>query len=171
MKVSFGIHLAPGLFLRRAELARAADLVKMAEDYGAEAIGTYDSAFIGDDAFVRASQMALASTRARIGLRPTNPLTREPQVMASFLATLDSITDGRTFMDIASGDSAVLNIGYKIATRARIEDYVQCVRALLFFTMQHPDAAFVRKSEEFQRKTLLHVSDLLLARRNEIRQR
>ena len=67
MKVSFGIHLAPGLFLRRAELARAADLVKMAEDYGAEAIGTYDSAFIGDDAFVRASQMALASTRAKIG--------------------------------------------------------------------------------------------------------
>lgn len=131
MKVSFGIHLAPGLFLRRAELARAADLVKMAEDYGAEAIGTYDSAFIGDDAYVRAAQMALASTRARIGLRPTNPLTREPQVMASFLATLDSITDGRAFMDIASGDSAVLNIGYKIATRARIEDYVQCVRALI----------------------------------------
>jgi 5,10-methylenetetrahydromethanopterin reductase len=131
MKVSFGIHLAPGLFLRRAELARAADLVKMAEDYGAEAIGTYDSAFIGDDAYVRSAQMALASTRARIGLRPTNPLTREPQVMASFLATLDSITDGRAFMDIASGDSAVLNIGYKIASRARIEDYVQCVRALI----------------------------------------
>ncbi|HLI78677.1 MAG TPA: LLM class flavin-dependent oxidoreductase [Candidatus Binataceae bacterium] len=131
MKVSFGIHLAPGLFLRRAELARAADLVKMAEDYGAEAIGTYDSAFIGDDAYVRTAQMALASTRARIGLRPTNPLTREPQVMASFLATIDSITDGRAFMDIASGDSAVLNIGYKIASRARIEDYVQCVRALI----------------------------------------
>ncbi|HLX37981.1 MAG TPA: LLM class flavin-dependent oxidoreductase, partial [Candidatus Binataceae bacterium] len=86
---------------------------------------------IGDDAYVRTAQMAIASTRARIGLRPTNPLTREPQVMASFLATIDRLTDGRAFMDIASGDSAVLNIGYKIATRARIEDYVQCVRALI----------------------------------------
>src|SRR5207302_7134532 len=32
---------------------------------------------------------------------------------------------------MASGDSAVLNIGYEVATRARIEDYVTCVRDLL----------------------------------------
>lgn len=132
MKISFGIHLAPGTpFIAREDLGRLADLVKMAEDYGAEAIGTYDSAFIGDDAYVRAALIASASTRARVGLRPTNPLTREPQVMASFLASIDSLTGGKAFMDIASGDSAVLNIGYKIATRARIEDYVNCVRGLL----------------------------------------
>jgi alkanesulfonate monooxygenase SsuD/methylene tetrahydromethanopterin reductase-like flavin-dependent oxidoreductase (luciferase family) len=132
MKISFGIHLAPGApFVGREDLSRVADLVKMAEDYGAEAIGTYDSAFIGDDAYVRAAMIAAASTRARVGLRPTNPLTREPQVMASFLASLDSLTGGRAFMDMASGDSAVLNIGYKIASRARIEDYVECVRSLL----------------------------------------
>src|SRR5215469_5162164 len=131
MKLSFGIHLAPGLFLRREELGKVADLVKMAENYGAEAIGTYDSAFIGDDAYVRTALLAMASTQAKVGLRPTNPLTREPQVMASFLATIDSLTGGRAFMDIASGDSAVLNIGYKIATRARIEDFVTCIRNLL----------------------------------------
>jgi 5,10-methylenetetrahydromethanopterin reductase len=51
--------------------------------------------------------------------------------MASFLASLDSLTGGRAFMDIASGDSAVLNIGYKIASRARIEDFVGCIRKLL----------------------------------------
>ena len=132
MKISFGIHLVPGMpLVRREDVSRFADLVKMAEDYGADAIGTYDSAFIGDDAYVRAALIAVASTRARVGLRPTNPLTREPQVMASFLATIDSLTDGRAFMDIASGDSAVLNIGYSIASRARIEDYVTCVRDLL----------------------------------------
>jgi 5,10-methylenetetrahydromethanopterin reductase len=132
MKISFGIHLAPGTpFVPREDLGRVADLVKMAEDYGAEAIGTYDSAFIGDDAYVRTALIAAASTRARVGLRPTNPLTREPQVMASFLASIDSLTGGRAFMDFGSGDSAVLNIGYKIATRARIEDYVNCVRVLL----------------------------------------
>src|SRR5499433_1803181 len=100
MKVSFGIHLVPALFLRRDDLTRVGDLVKMAEDYGAEAIGTYDSAFIGDDAFVRIAMLAVASTRARVGPRPTNPMTREPQVMASFLATIDSLTGGRAFMDI-----------------------------------------------------------------------
>jgi 5,10-methylenetetrahydromethanopterin reductase len=132
VKVSFAINLAPGgPLLNRDDTARFSDLVKMAENYGAEAVGTYDSAFIGGDAFVRATVIALASSRVRVGLRPTNPLTREPQVMASFLASLDSLTGGRAFMDVASGDSAVLNIGYKIASRARIEDFVTCVRGLL----------------------------------------
>ena len=132
MKVSFGIHLIPpGPFLRRAELEQFSDLVRMAEDYGAEALGTYDSAFIGGDAYVRATAIAMASRHARVGLRPTNPLTREPQVMASFLASLDALTESRAFMDIATGDSAVLNIGFKLATRARIEDYVTCIRNLM----------------------------------------
>jgi 5,10-methylenetetrahydromethanopterin reductase len=132
MKIAFGIHLVtPGPLLRREEVRQFADLVRMAEDYGAEAIGTYDSSFIGGDATVRATAIALASSKARIGLRPTNPLTREPQVMASFLASLDSLTEGRAFVDIATGDSAVLNIGYSIATRARVEAYVNCIRDLL----------------------------------------
>jgi len=132
MKIAIGIHLVtPGPLLRRDEVKQFADLVKMAEDYGAEAIGTYDSSFIGGDATARATIIALASTKARVGLRPTNPITREPQVMASFLASLDSLTEGRAFMDIATGDSAVLNIGYRIATRARIESYVNCIRELL----------------------------------------
>lgn len=132
MKVAFGISLSPPTPLLAAGDTQAfMDLVRMADDSGAEALGTYDTAFIGGDAYVRATVMALAAKRALVGLRPTNPITREPQVMASFLASIDSLTGGRAFMDIASGDSAVLNIGYQVATRARIEDYVQCVRGLL----------------------------------------
>src|SRR5215510_2500682 len=132
MKISFGISLSSGAPLLRGQDTRTfTDLVKMAEGYGAEAVGTYDTAFIGGDAYVRTTLIAAASTRARVGLRPTNPLTREPQVMASFLASIDSLTGGRAFMDMASGDSAVLNIGYQVASRARIEDYVTCVRDLI----------------------------------------
>ena len=132
MKVAFGVSLSPGTpLLQEKDTRKFIDLAKMADDYGAEAVGTHDTAFIGGDAYVRATLIALGAARARIGLRPTNPLTREPQVMASFLASIDSMTGGRAFMDIASGDSAVLNIGYEVATRARIEDYVTCVRDLL----------------------------------------
>src|SRR5919201_1698880 len=132
MKISFGVSVSPGTpLLHEKDKAPFMDLVKMADDYGAEAIGTHDTAFIGGDAYVRATLIAQASSRARVGLRPTNPLTREPQVMASFLATIDSMTGGRAFMDIATGDSAVLNIGYRVASRARLEDYVRCVRDLL----------------------------------------
>ena len=132
MKVAFGISLSPGTPLLQEKDTRGfIDLAKMADDYGAEAVGTHDTAFIGGDAYVRATLIALGAARARVGLRPTNPITREPQVMASFLASIDSLTGGRAFMDMASGDSAVLNIGYDVATRARIEDYVTCVRNLL----------------------------------------
>ncbi len=132
MKVAFGITFGSGpLFLHGPDAAKFMDLVRMAEGYGVEALGTYDSAFLGGDAYVRATLMALASTRAAIGLRPSNPITREPQVMASFLASIDSLTGGRAFIDMASGDSAVFNIGYAAASRARIEDYVTCMRELL----------------------------------------
>jgi len=132
MKVAFGISFGSATpLLRREDARKFMDLVRMADDYGAEAVGTFDTAFIGGDAYVRATLLAQASARARVGLRPTNPLTREPQVMASFLAALDTLTDGRAFMDIASGDSAVLNIGLKAASRARLEDYVTCVRELI----------------------------------------
>lgn len=130
VKVSFGVSIG-AVFLRREDAQQYMALVKMADAYGVEAIGTYDSAFIGGDTYVRTTLMALASQRARVGPRPTNPLTREPQVMASFLASIDHLTHGRAFMDIASGDSAVFNMGYTAASRARIEDYVTCVRDLL----------------------------------------
>jgi 5,10-methylenetetrahydromethanopterin reductase len=107
------------------------DLAKMADGYGFVAVATFDSAFFAGDSFVRAAAIALGSERAMVGIRPTNPVTREPQVMASFMATLDQLSDGRAFLDIASGDSAVLNIGLKPASRARIEAYVRCVRELM----------------------------------------
>jgi AcrR family transcriptional regulator len=43
------------------------------------------------------------------------------------------------------------------------------MRAMLFFTLQHPDAEFVRKSVELQPKILEDLAELLLSRRREIR--
>jgi 5,10-methylenetetrahydromethanopterin reductase len=132
VNIAFGIGLGSSVgLLGGTDTAKFMELARMADGYGACAIGTYDSAFLGGDAYVRATLLAMAAPRAAIGLRPTNPLTREPQVMASFLASLDALTGGRAFLDVASGDSAVLNIGYRAASRARIEDYVTCVRGLL----------------------------------------
>jgi AcrR family transcriptional regulator len=43
------------------------------------------------------------------------------------------------------------------------------VRALLFFILQHPDAAFIRKCDELEYKTFEDIAALLLTRRHEIR--
>jgi len=43
------------------------------------------------------------------------------------------------------------------------------LRAITFFTLEHPDPAFVRKSEELQVKVFRAAAELLLTRRSEIR--
>jgi alkanesulfonate monooxygenase SsuD/methylene tetrahydromethanopterin reductase-like flavin-dependent oxidoreductase (luciferase family) len=98
---------------------------------GVELIGTNDTSFIGGDAYVRATLIAQTARNAQVGIHPTNPLTREPQIMAAFLASIDAMTEGRAFLDIGSGDSAVYNIGLAPASRARLADYVACVRDLI----------------------------------------
>lgn len=132
VKVRFGVMVSGGsAFPNRGDLEKFRELIRVIDASGVEMIGTYDTSFIGGDAYVRATLMAEAAESAQVGIHPTNPLTREPQVMAGFLASIDAMTDGRAFMDIGSGDSAVYNIGLKPATRARIEDYITCVRDLI----------------------------------------
>jgi AcrR family transcriptional regulator len=46
--------------------------------------------------------------------------------------------------------------------------YRGLLRALFFFTQQHPDAAFVRKMEDLEWKVFQDVSQVLLLRRSEI---
>src|SRR3989442_5297685 len=99
MKVAFGVSLSPGTpLLQEKDTRRFIDLAKMADDYGAEAVGTHDTAFIGGDAYVRATLIPLGSSPARVGLRPPDPLTREPPFMSPLLSSTYSLTAGRAFI-------------------------------------------------------------------------
>ncbi len=132
MKVHFGVSVLSGTaFPHRRDLEKLAELVRIIDDSGVELIGTNDTSFISGDAYVRATLIAQTARHAQVGIHPTNPLTREPQIMAAFLASIDAMTEGRAFMDIGSGDSAVYNIGMVPATRARMEDYITCIRDLI----------------------------------------
>lgn len=132
MKVRFAVSVLSGTaFPHRRDLEKLTELVRIIDDSGVELIATNDTSFIGGDAYVRATLIAQTARNAQVGLHPTNPLTREPQIMAAFLASIDAMTEGRAFMDIGSGDSAVYNIGLVPATRARMEDYITCVRDLI----------------------------------------
>src|SRR5579863_4108676 len=132
MKVRFGVSVLSGTaFPHRRDLEKFAELVRIIDGSGVELIGTNDTSFIGGDAFVRATLIAQTATNAQVGIHPTNPLTREPQIMAAFLGSIDAMTEGRAFLDIGSGDSAVYNIGLAPASRARMADYITCMRDLI----------------------------------------
>ena len=112
MKVRFGVSVLSGTaFPHRRDLDKFAELVRIIDGARVELIGTNDTSFIGGDAYVRATLIAQTATNAQVGIHPTNPLTREPQIMAAFLGSIDAMTEGRAFLDIGSGDSAVYNIG------------------------------------------------------------
>jgi 5,10-methylenetetrahydromethanopterin reductase len=132
MKVRFGVSvLSSTPFPHRRDLDKFAELIRIIDGSGVELIGTNDTSFIGGDAYVRATLIAQTAANAHVGIHPTNPLTREPQIMAAFMASIDAMTEGRAFLDTGSGDSAVYNIGLAPATRARMADYITCVRDLI----------------------------------------
>jgi 5,10-methylenetetrahydromethanopterin reductase len=142
MRFAMTLFVTPAM--TRADGAQFMEIAKMADSYGVLALGTGDTSFRLHEANMRVTMMALATDNALVGMKPTNPLTREPQVTAAFLASIDSLTGGRAFMDIASGDSAVRSMGYRPATRARIREYVACVRDLLATGQGHYQGRVIR---------------------------
>ena len=130
MSVRFGIA-ASARGVTPDAVATMRDVVRMGEELGVERMGGADSQWAYFDSHVSVTLLAQMSQRAQIGLAYTNPVTREPSIMASFVAGIDALCDGRSFLVMGSGDTAVYNAGLKPGTRATIEEYVACVRDLL----------------------------------------
>src|SRR5438270_13546395 len=107
MKVRFGVSVISGTALpHRRDQDKFAELVRIIDGSGVELIGANDTSFISGDAYVRTTLIAQTARNAQVGIHPTNPLTREPQGMAAFLASIYAMTEARAFMSIASGERA-----------------------------------------------------------------
>ncbi|HWP57014.1 MAG TPA: LLM class flavin-dependent oxidoreductase [Candidatus Acidoferrales bacterium] len=126
--IRIGIHIHPP---PRQSLGNFEDYVRRADAYGLARLGTGDTQWHNMECFVALTVMALSSRRAEIGPRVTNPVTREPSVVASAIASLDLVSGGRAVLAIGRGDSAVHNIGLKPATVAETRAYIVAVRELL----------------------------------------
>ena len=80
--------------LEDAEQARLSAMLGIAESVGISRIAIGDSQWSHFDAVIVATLMAQQTERALVGISPTNPVTREPSVMASVVAGLDSLSKG-----------------------------------------------------------------------------
>lgn len=126
-EIQIGLHLHPP---PKQSLEAFTDTVRRADRYGFARIGTGDTQWHNMECFVALTLMALNSERVEIGPRVTNPVTREPSVMASAMVSLELISKGRSVLTIGRGDSAVHNIGLKPATVEETRDYIIAVREL-----------------------------------------
>jgi 5,10-methylenetetrahydromethanopterin reductase len=120
-----------GIIALPRSVQEAVDDAKLAEAAGFHWLGMADSQSVYRELYTTAALCAAATSRIRIGPTVTNPVTRHPAVTASAIATLDEISGGRAFCGIGTGDSAVLNLGERPVSLARLRAYVETVRSLL----------------------------------------
>jgi 5,10-methylenetetrahydromethanopterin reductase len=112
------------------DLAAYREWLRVGEDCGFELLTTGDSQSLWADPFVATTVAALSTTRPRLGITVSNPVTRHPAVVASSLVALQDLSGGRVAYGISSGDSALRNIGERPSTVDELGEFVVAVRDL-----------------------------------------
>lgn len=115
--------------------------LKVVDEVGFDLVGYGDSQSLWPELYVSLTLAALNLRTARIGSMVTNPLTRHPAVAASGISTIQSLSRGRAFFGIATGDSAVYNIGLRASSRDTLTTYATAVRDLTAGKKVHYDGA------------------------------
>src|SRR5438034_1869519 len=124
-RLSFGVCFAPD-----PPPSRWVDLTKLAEAQGFEYAWLFDSHVLWQEVYPIFTLMAANTRRIKMGPCVTNPVTRDPTVTASALATLNEVSGGRMVMGIGRGDSARRVIGKTPVTVDRMEWACRLIRDL-----------------------------------------
>jgi 5,10-methylenetetrahydromethanopterin reductase len=120
-----------GAFLIPSGVRETVAHVRLAEELGLGFAGIADSHMLWSEVWVSLAAAAAATSRIRLGTWVTNPLTRHPTVTAGCLCTLDELSDGRAFLGIGYGDSAVKTIGLRSSRLRELPEAVSAIRRLV----------------------------------------
>ena len=101
-----------------------------AEELGFDLLTCGDSQSLWAECYSLMTFAATVTTRPSLAITVTNPSTRHPAVAASAAASVQQISGGRLRVGLASGDSALRNIGVPPATVAELEAYARAMRTL-----------------------------------------
>src|SRR5258708_20878381 len=115
----------------RGDVEETIDWVVRAERVGLAVAWLHDSCFEREPiSFV--APMAQATKRIRLGAGALNPYTRHPFVVASTMASLDNLAEGRLSLALGSGlplRLAQMNIAYENAPQ-RVGESIDQIRTL-----------------------------------------
>jgi 5,10-methylenetetrahydromethanopterin reductase len=132
--------LALGLFPTEPP-RRIVDLIRLAEELGYSTLYLGDSQMIWREAYTILGAAATATSRIKLAAGVTNPVTRDPAVVAAACATLHELAGGRTLLGIGTGDSAVETLSKKPAKLAYLEQSIAAFRGLVAGqAVTHPDS-------------------------------
>jgi alkanesulfonate monooxygenase SsuD/methylene tetrahydromethanopterin reductase-like flavin-dependent oxidoreductase (luciferase family) len=124
--VSFGLMFRPGHF----PLSHILACVRVAEDVGFDHVWFGDSHLIWHEVGPYLTAAAMSTTRMRVGPLVSNPVTRHPTVVASMIATLGQLFEGRAVLGLGRGDSAVRTLGLPPMKLGEFRETLRLVRRL-----------------------------------------
>ena len=124
--MNFGLMFRPGHFPLPHMLA----CMKVAEDVGFDHVWFGDSHLIWHEVGPYLAAAALSTTGMRVGPLVSNPVTRHPTVVASMVATLGQLFDGRAVLGVGRGDSAVRTLGLPPMKLAEFRGAFRLMRGL-----------------------------------------
>jgi len=124
--LGFGVMFRPGQF----PLPHVIACLKVAEDVGFDHVWFGDSHLIWHETGPYFTAAAMSTSRLRIGPLVANPVTRHPTVVASALATLGELFDGRAVIGLGRGDSAVRTMNRKPMSVAEFREALCLIRSL-----------------------------------------
>ena len=113
------------------DLSEALEIAVRADKLGLHAICPADSQFLCHELFSCLAACALKTERVLLGPTVTNPVTRHPTVVASAMMTLSELSNGRAFLGIGRGDSAVFMAGLKPSPVSKFEEYIIMLKSLM----------------------------------------
>jgi 5,10-methylenetetrahydromethanopterin reductase len=108
--------------------ARAA---KQLEDAGWAGLQVVDSQNLSGDPYVALAMAATTTSRIGLATGVTNSVTRHASVTACSIASVQRISNGRAYLGIGRGDSALAHLGRAPARLASFERYLRQLRVYL----------------------------------------
>lgn len=103
------------------------ELARWIEDLGYDDLWITDSSLHAGDVYVYVTLALHATSRLRVGIAVTNPITRHPAITANAAATLERLAPGRFVCGIGVGDSPLPEIGCGVA---RVDTLVEAVATM-----------------------------------------
>ena len=101
------------------------------EDAGFDGLLFFDTQNLAPEALVSLAAAAKETTRLGLGTGVTNPMTRHAAVAASAFSTLQVVSNGRAYLGIGRGDSALAHLGYAPTPAGAFEQYLSDLQSYL----------------------------------------
>jgi 5,10-methylenetetrahydromethanopterin reductase len=122
--VKISLHIVPEDL--EATVARAV----RAEAAGFHQIWISESHLSVREVFVVLTMVAARTERAHIGPGVTNPVLRDPSVIAAALASIDDVSRDRALCGIGTGDTPIFMLGKRPARLAEMRSAIHVLREL-----------------------------------------